>query len=59
MIGTNLTNAKLWKAVLYAEDRSPKQYPKKKPSVESIGDFLDIIRNIKNRYEKPTKTGKF
>ena len=54
MIGTNLTNAKLWKAVLYAEDRSPKQYPKKKPSVESIGDFLDIIRNIKNRYEKPT-----
>lgn len=54
MIGTNLTDAKLWKAVLYAEDRSPKQYPKKKPPVESIGDFLDIIRDIKNRYEKPT-----
>ena len=53
LIGANVHNVRLWEAVLYPKDKSPKQYPKKKPSVESIGDFLDIIRGIKNRYGKP------
>ena len=50
LIGTNLSNVKLWKAILYSPDGSPKQYPKEKPCVETIGGLLDIIRNIKKRY---------
>ena len=53
LIGADLHNVKLWEAVLYFTEMSPRQHPKQKPSVETIAGFLDIIRNIKNRYGKP------
>ena len=48
LIGTNLADAKVWKAILYPENKFPKQYLREKPSVHSIGEFLEIIRKIKH-----------
>ena len=56
LIGANLSNVKLWKAILYPENKFPKQYLREKPSVDSIGEFLEIIRKVKNWYVNTTNT---
>ena len=56
LIGANLHNVKLWKAILYSQATSPEQYRKKKRSVDSIGEFLEIIRKVKNWYVNTTNT---
>ena len=46
LIGADLQKVELWKAIIYPDDDSPKRYPEKKATVESVGDFLDTIKNI-------------
>ena len=51
MSGADLQKVELWKAVIYPEDESPTRYEMEKPTVESVGDLLGIIRRIVKFYE--------
>ena len=56
LVHTNLTDAanlppELWKAKLYPENQSPKQFTLQSTSVETIEDLLQQIKKIKDFYE--------